>query len=152
MSEDEGVTLVRFEDGTECEVLERYKHPDYDCGFLRIEPIDKPALPFDLVPAKRGEEIIVLGHPKGMLYNASMGVVTGRDDCEGFFGEVVLVIVDAVSHGGNSGSAVIDLDGEIRGVHVGGRRSRCGSSLHGYAANVQVADILKALDVAGLEI
>ncbi|MHA2022569.1 MAG: hypothetical protein ACTSWQ_02795, partial [Candidatus Thorarchaeota archaeon] len=70
----------------------------------------------------------------------------------GFFGDTILIVTDAVTHGGNSGSVLVDEDGEIRGVHVGGRLSNCGSSLHGYGVNVGVTAILNALEAAGLEI
>jgi S1-C subfamily serine protease len=150
VSKNDSIVKVVFEDGTECEVLERITHSDYDCGFLLIGPVNKPEFEFDFVPVKRGEEIIILGHPEGATFISTKGIVTGYDDYEGFFGDVLLIMVDAVSHAGNSGSPVIDLDGEVRGVHVGGRMSYCGSGLHGYGANISVADILKAMEEAGL--
>ena len=141
-----------FEDGAEYKVLKQIKHPDYDCGFLLIGDCDKPALKFDFVGVQRGEEIFTLGNPSGMTFISTKGVVTGRTDSEGYFGDTLLIVVDSVAHGGNSGSVLLDTDGEIRGVHVGGYSSRCGSSLHGYEVNICVNDILNALKVAGLEL
>lgn len=147
-----GLEKVVFEDGSEYDVLRQVTHPDYDCGFLYIDVVDKPALLFDLEKVRRGEEIFVLGNPAGALFVVTKGIVMGFNEANGFFGETQLIMVDAVGHGGNSGSVLLDGDGEIRGVYVGGGRANCGSPLHGYGVSICVEDILGALAVAELEV
>ena len=149
---------VVFEDGDEYPILEQIVHPDYDCGFLLIKypcdpcDINEPILKFDLAEVQRGEEIFILGNPSGFTFLSTNGIVAGRDDFDGFFGDTLLIIIDAAGQGGNSGSVLIDKDGEIRGLWIGGSISRCGAFLTGCGASVPVNDILEALKQAGLEI
>jgi len=148
----EEVEKIIFEDGTQYPILDRIVDPNYDCGFLVVEDINQPTLEFNLAEVQRGEEIFILGHPMGLTFISTKGIVTGRTDSEKFFGDVLLFAVDAVAHPGNSGSVLLDKNGKIRGVHVGGRLSNCGSSLYGYSVNISTFDIIKALAQAGLEI
>lgn len=147
----EGIEKIVFEDGIECPVLKQIEHPDFDCGFLLIDPIDRSVLEFDIEEVQRGEEVYIVGNPSGLTFISTKGIVTGRDSVGEFFGDISLIVTDAIGYEGNSGSALIGTDGEIRGVHVGGRTSYCGVPLHGYEVNVCVDDILKALDAAGLQ-
>jgi S1-C subfamily serine protease len=157
VSKRDTISHVVFMDGTEYEVIEHIVHPDFDCGFLLIETVDRPALKFDTLPLHRGDTVFMLGHPHvgsaydgfSILFNTSKGIVTGFLRLE-TFGDMEMFISDAVGHPGNSGSVLIDLEGEIRGLHVGGGRSRCGAPLHGFEMNVKVSDILKAMESAGL--
>ena len=148
---EENIEKVVFEDGTECPVLKRIVHPDYDCGILIIDPLDKPTLKFDLTEVQRGEEIFILGNPLGFVFLSTKGVVCGRGNIDGFFGDALLIITDAASQGGNSGSVLIDADGEIRGVWVGGWISRCGAFLTGCGMSICVDDILNVLEQADLQ-
>jgi len=139
---------VIFEDGTEYEVLKSITHPDYDCGFLLLHSVKKPALEFDSVKSKRGEKLFILGNPFRLIFCATKGIVSSvKADCDEFFGKVILIQTDAVSFPGNSGSCVLDDDGEIRGVLVGGRGRSSGISFV-----VPTEAILKALKEAKLEI
>ncbi len=161
VAKEEGIEKVIFEDGDEYNVLRQIVHPDYDCGFLLISeakslsnifPLpDEPALEFDFVDVRRGEEVFILGNPAGFLFLSTKGIVVGRDDYDGFFGDLQLIVSDASGYGGNSGSVLLDKDGEIRGVWVGGEVSRCGSFLVGEGASIPVEYILNALNAAGLE-
>lgn len=148
----EDIKKVVFENGVECPVLKRINYSDYDCGFLIIEDVNQPALKFDFKKSKRGEVVFTLGNPRNVTFVSTKGIITGRTDSNGFFGDIELLLADAVSHPGNSGSVLLDEDGEIRGIHVGGRMTRCGAALHGYEVSIPVEYILYALDQAGLEI
>ena len=154
VSKMDHVVSVEFEDGTVCGVLERITHPDFDCGFLLIDAVDKPGLKFDPDPVKRGLVVMTLGNPtireNHFEFLATKGIVAGFYDVGGYFGDILLFITDSVAHCGNSGSVVIDVDGEIRGMYVGGTPGAFGVKIHGTEMNIQVADILIALDAAGL--
>jgi S1-C subfamily serine protease len=141
----EGIEKVVTEDGVEYPVIEQLRHPDYDCGFLIVKDANCPILKFDVNVVRRGEEIFILGNPADLTFISTKGIVTGRTDCGGYFGDISLIVVDAVANNGNSGSALLDIDGEVRGVHVGGRGD-CG-----YDVSVCVSDIFKALEVVGLQ-
>lgn len=154
VSEVDHITSVEFEDGTMCDVLERITHPDFDCGFLLITPVDKPGLRFDLDPLKRGLVVFVLGNYTvgecHFEFLATKGIVTGFYKLDYVFGDILMFVSDYVAHGGNSGSVVIDIDGEIRGMHVGRVPDRRGLKVHGTEIGVQATNILIALDVAEL--
>lgn len=138
---------VVFENGSEYDIIRKIKHPDYDCGFLIIEDCNAPALSFDTAEIQRGEIVFILGNPKGLTFNVSAGIISSISRfCNGYFGETILIGYDAVAVSGNSGSPVIDKDGEIRGVNVGDK------GFHGSAVAITTKDILKALNEAGLEI
>lgn len=143
------IAYVEFEDGTTCEVLREYMHSDYDCGFIFVEPVDKPALRFDADGVVRGEITYMVGNPSGNTFIATTGIVSGWVEVEGWFGDIVMILTDAAAHRGNSGSPLIDEDGEVIGLYVGtSRLTRCNDFPNGCAVNVQVSDILAALAVA----
>lgn len=146
-----GIEKVVFEGGAEYPILDSIVHPDYDCGLLIIDVIDKPALEFDSDGVERGETIFVLGNPNGMTFIVTKGVVSGKYDFDGFFGDIQMLVSDAAGQSGSSGSVVIDADGGIIGVWVGGSTSRCGSFLVGTGAIIGVDHILLALDAAELQ-
>lgn len=143
------IAHVKFEDGTTCEVLNQYVHGDYDCGFIFVEPVDKPALRFDADGVVRGEITYMVGNPTGNTFIATTGIVSGWVEVEGWFGDIVMILTDAAAHRGNSGSPLIDEDGEVIGLYVGtSRLTNCNDFPNGCAVNVQVSDILAALEVA----
>ena len=163
IAETENLEKVVFEDGDEYKIIKQIVHPDYDCGFLLISEANdlphtfphpnEPSLEFDLAEVQRGEEIFILGNPSGFLFLSTKGIIVGRrDNINGLFGDTLLIVSDAAGQGGNSGSVLVDKDGEIRGVWIGGYTSRCGAFLTGCGLSIPVNDILEALEQAGLEI
>ena len=144
----EEVDKVRFEDGTECKVIGRYNHPDIDVGLLFIEKIDKPILKFDNKKLYRGTVIYVLGSPMGQIFNCSKGIVsnTTREPRVELHGNIELIQVDAYSCPGSSGSAVIDEDGEIRAILVGGTHTPCGGPIIGSGVCISTEHILKVIE------
>ena len=149
---DIDIAYVEFEDGTKCEVLRESKPMDFDVGFAFIEPVDKPELVFDTDKVVRGQPILYCGNPSGNAFVATSGIVSGFVGVGGYFGDIELILVDAVAHRGNSGSPLIDAEGEVVGLYVGSYRlAFCGDFPVGCSVNVQVSDILTALERAELE-
>jgi S1-C subfamily serine protease len=146
--EYEQLDKVIFENGEEYPILDRYRHPDYDCGFFVIDEPNAPALRLDTRELQRGETIYVFGHPKEVTFTVSKGIVSGRTDMDGYFGEVLLGITDAVAHQGNSGSPAVNENGEVRGMYVGSYRALTmdGHFPAGCSVFISAFDIVKALN------
>ena len=125
--------VVTFEDGQIWYIESKpYKEPVADVGFLYIEGYDGPALNFDDDGYKRGDTVFIFGNPFGWEFRFSVtkGIVSSVNrDCEGFFGEKIMLQSDAASYPGNSGGPVVDDEGEIVGILVGGV---------GYADNISL--------------
>ena len=71
-----------------------------------------------------GEDLIILGYPWGMNNGVALtkGVVSLSNRNEPFFGVKLVIQTDAASWPGNSGSPVVDMDGEVVGILIGGMR------------------------------
>lgn len=145
VAEMDGLEKVIFEDGSEFEVLKQIVNPNCDCGLLIIENVNRPALKFDDEQIERGNIVYILGNPYGYTFVVSKGIMSGNDDCDGYFGDTILLVYDIESAGGSSGSPVIDDEGEIVAVHVG-------SNGTGYNVGVYKDDILNTLEQMNLEL
>lgn len=151
------VDKVRFEDGSEYKIIYKYNDPNMDIGLCLIDlgeqAATRPKLSLDLDPVMRGLEVFVLGNPYSHLYNSSKGIVSNatkppRDS----HGDTPLFQTDAFATPGSSGSAVVDIDGEIRGVLVGGYHDRSGTAVIGTGVCIPVDKILEVLERSGLEL
>lgn len=151
VARESSLEKVVFENGDECSISQRIRHKDFDVGLLFIaEPnCPTPALVFNTEDLKRGETVYILGHPMDATFIVARGIVSGRIDgpIYGCFGDVSLIITDAIAYRGNSGSVIVDEDGEIRGVYVGTYRVGVGGIFPpGCAVFISTPDILKALE------
>lgn len=114
---------VTLRDGTTYQGKYFWKADNMDVGFIKIDLKTPNYLQFDPDGVELAEDIYVIGHPYGTdhPWNITKGIVSNlKRDCGGFFGEKLMIQVDAASYPGNSGGPVIDMDGEIIGVLVGG--------------------------------
>lgn len=114
---------VTFEDGTVCYSYEHYQEPTADVGFIYLEDYDGPSLQFDDEHTHRGDSVFVFGNPFGWNYRFSVtkGIISSVErDCDGYFGEKIMLQSDVVVYPGNSGGPVVDEEGEIVGILVGG--------------------------------
>jgi len=87
-----------------------------DFALLKIERNYGTPISLRTSTLKVGEEIRVIGHPKGLSYSVSRGIVshTGRSADKRHL--IHLVQVDAAINQGSSGGAVIDKDGQLVGI------------------------------------
>jgi len=124
--EDTQVFEVQFQDGSR--VIADFVHAEdmenSDVGFIRLRSEhhkDRPYLKID-TEVEPGESVVILGHPwglnKGIAITQGIIALSNRD--ESFFGTKLLLHTDVASYPGNSGSAVIDMDGEVVGILIGG--------------------------------
>lgn len=121
---DEGWSFtITFEDGTKYISSKFYLEETTDVGFILIGDCNSPILVFDDDGYSRGDVAFVYGNPFGYDYcfSVTKGIISSVDrNCEGFFGEKIMLQVDAAAYPGNSGGPVTDDEGEIIGILVGG--------------------------------
>lgn len=104
-----------------------------DVGFIQIDannlPVSHLGKSSDL---KKGDGVFVMGCPFGyeLRFTVTKGIVSGFSrDFDGFFGEKMLMQVDAQSWPGNSGGPVYNMQGRVVGILVGGYYSADGIGL-----------------------
>lgn len=114
---------VTFENGAVYTLTEFYLEPTSDVGFLYIGHQLRSALVFDNDGYSRGDSVFVYGNPFGWDYcfSVTKGIISNVNrDCDGFFGEKLMIQTDAAAYPGNSGGPITDDEGEIIGILVGG--------------------------------
>jgi S1-C subfamily serine protease len=120
MVEDGKLIRAEFEDGTVCEIIGEFDCSDYDVAVLFIEPVDKPALKFDDDGVVRGEDVFICGNPRNQTFMVFEGIVAGTTIAyPKDFGNIELIVTTCVGTNGNSGSPLLDAEGEVVGVWNG---------------------------------
>jgi S1-C subfamily serine protease len=117
---------ITLRDGTVLESSVAWAADNMDVGFIKVEIPEgcvAPYLKFDTDGVKLTEAVYILGHPLGWMNNwtVSKGIISNTArDCEGFFGVFDVIQSDSASYPGNSGGPVVDENGRVVGVLVGG--------------------------------
>jgi serine protease Do len=90
----------------------------YDIAFLK-PPVDMSALPElklgDYAALHDGDIVVAIGHPYGLNYTATQGVISRVDRVQ--MG-IKYIQIDAAINPGNSGGPLINEDGEVVGVNT----------------------------------
>ena len=156
VTENTQVFEVMFQDGSR--VIADFVHAEdmdrCDVGFIQIRSANlrkkRPYLDFD-IEVDIGEDLAILGYPwglnNGVVLTRGVMSLTGRD--EPFFGVKLVMQTDTASWPGNSGSPVVDMDGECVGILIGGMRGCDNFSIVTSARLVEFA-MQKALAEIGL--
>ncbi len=89
----------------------------FDLAFLRLEsfPDLPPLLMRSTPPLKHGEAVIAVGHPFGLQFTATQGIVSNIEHEQN---EIPYVQHDAALNPGNSGGPLLDKEGRIVGVNT----------------------------------
>jgi len=118
-----------------------------DIAFLQLPDIGAPwpTVPIGNSAAlKEGDRVIAMGHPLGLPFTVSQGVVSGLKDPDGVEprGELYhdMIQTDAPITHGNSGGPLLNQDGEQIGINTAG--SDGGGNI-GFA--IPMNDVLKAM-------
>jgi serine protease Do len=115
-----------FSNGTEVDVVGvRGFDAEADIAVLQLKPGTYPALPLATVPAKTGDEIVVIGSPLGLGEAISTGIVSAvREHGTAKPGsrpgkESWGLQISAAVASGSSGSPILNKEGEVVGLAVG---------------------------------
>ena len=116
---------VMFQDGTRA--MADFVHMENmdrcDVGFIRLRSEHRkkrPYLELD-TEVEIGENLAILGYPWGLNNGITLtqGVVSLSNRSVPYFGTKLIIHTDTAAWYGNSGSPVIDMDGECIGIYVG---------------------------------
>ncbi|MBN2817270.1 MAG: trypsin-like peptidase domain-containing protein [Campylobacterales bacterium] len=93
-----------------------YDDPYYDLAFIRYT-FDKPKNPLSLASklVEDGDTTIAIGHPYGLNYTATEGIVSRASRLQG---DLEYIQIDAAINPGNSGGPLLNEDGEVTGVNT----------------------------------
>lgn len=84
-----------------------------DLAVLRIDAKDLPTLPLgDPGRVREGQDLVALGHPRGLEHSVVRGVLSGRREIDGRSLLQMAIPVEP----GNSGGPVLDMAGHVVGV------------------------------------
>ncbi len=93
-----------------------YDDPSYDLAFISFD-ILPPANPLtqSSVNVDDGDTVIAIGHPYGLNYTATEGIVSKASRLQG---ELEYIQIDAAINPGNSGGPLLNMYGNIIGVNT----------------------------------
>lgn len=84
-----------------------------DLCLMKVKYKPKSVLPISNVPVVPGEAVVVIGHPRGLDFSISKGIVSATREHPGGWNEIQ---VDASISPGNSGGPIINTQGQVLGV------------------------------------
>jgi serine protease Do len=95
------------------------KHKDSDLALLKIEATHLPTLHLnDGKRVRQGELVFAIGSPEGLQNSVTMGMVSSVSRQPDPDDPVVYIQTDAAMNPGNSGGALVDIDGELVGINT----------------------------------
>ncbi|WP_035844478.1 trypsin-like peptidase domain-containing protein [Crocinitomix catalasitica] len=94
-----------------------YTDAKNDIAFLKIPAAVQSSTNIEInkLPVEAGDEILAIGHPLGLSFTATRGIVSKalRD-----FNDVDYIQVDAAINPGNSGGPLVNENGELAGINT----------------------------------
>lgn len=100
----------------------------HDLALVSVPPSLEPIATIDASALRAGQRVFAIGHPLGIEYAVTAGIVSNptREDGDGG----VWTLVDLVTHGGNSGGGLWNERGQLVGVcSAGYHHPRTGEAL-----------------------
>jgi serine protease Do len=93
-----------------------YSDQTHDIAFLKPPTeVDMPHIGVHNSAVRAGEQIVAIGHPMGLRFTATQGIVSKS---ERLFNGINYVQIDAAINPGNSGGPLINESGEVVGVNT----------------------------------
>lgn len=94
-----------------------FTDPKHDIAFiLPPEGADMPQVDFETqIPIKEGDTVIAIGHPYGLNYTATQGIVSKAERLQN---GLSYIQIDAAINPGNSGGPLVNTHGHIVGMNT----------------------------------
>ena len=113
--------LVRLNDGRELSAEIVGRDPKTDVAVLKVEATGLPAAPIaDSEEIKVGDIVFAIGNPMGIGLTVTSGIVSATDRAIGIYGRdgyEDFIQTDASINQGNSGGALVDVQGRLIGIN-----------------------------------
>jgi S1-C subfamily serine protease len=113
------VMIATMRDGTKHMSINIIADPNSDIAILKIDIKDAPCVKMNRAYPLLGEPVFVIGHPLGMFYSISLGIVSNAHIDKPPWGSDLIVTDAEVTHG-NSGGPLFDMEGRLLGIVVAG--------------------------------
>lgn len=116
---DGSAIMVQLSDGRTTEAMVTGRDPDTDLAVLQIDLDDLPTMPFGRSDTLRvGDVVLAIGNPIGLSQTVTQGIVsaTGRGLELNAFEDFIQT--DAAINIGNSGGALVNVNGELIGINT----------------------------------
>ena len=95
------------------------RHKQADLALLKIEAKSLPAIRLrEFVPVRQGELVFAIGSPEGLRNTVTMGVVSSVARQTELDDPMFYIQTDAPLNPGNSGGALVDIDGNLVGINT----------------------------------
>ena len=125
-----------------------------DIAVLKIQAANVPAVTLgDSDQLEVGDVVMALGNPLGLGQSVSMGIISGLGrhyGVNGEFGSENFIQTDAAINKGNSGGALVDVEGRLIGINTWIASSSGGNEGIGFAVPINMArTILERLVTGG---
>lgn len=96
-----------------------YKDPLHDLAFIQVGSLSSEIPTVELAPddypLQEGDSILAIGHPFGLKYSATKGIVS---KVKRQYGSLQYIQIDAAINPGNSGGPLVTRTGEVLGVNT----------------------------------
>jgi len=108
--------VISSKDLKRCEATVVYDDPKYDLAFIKTDALSvKTPLHLSNEKVHDGDKVVAIGHPYGLNYTATEGIVSKADRLQG---ELEYIQIDAAINPGNSGGPLLNDKGEVIGVNT----------------------------------
>lgn len=115
------MAFVRLADGRRFEVVKTLQDPFTDVAVVQIEHAGPlPAAEVSEDELSVGDWVVTIGNPYGLGVSLTAGVVSATDRHMRHIPYAGLIQTDAATNPGNSGGALVDLEGKVVGMSEGG--------------------------------
>ena len=93
-----------------------YDDPNYDLAFIKFAfELPKTNLKLSTITVEDGDTTIAIGHPYGLNYTATEGIVSRASRLQG---DLEYIQIDAAINPGNSGGPLLNTNGDVIGVNT----------------------------------
>ena len=116
---NQDVMIVTLRDGTKYMSINIITDPNSDIAILKIDIEDAPYVRMNGVYPRQGAPVFTIGHPLGMFYSISLGIISNVHQNILPWGSDLIVTDAEITHG-NSGGPLLDMDGQLLGIIVAG--------------------------------